>query len=455
MSEPTASKAGGLSARHINFFALGGAIGTGLFLGSGNAIATTGPSVVLTYFLCGLAIFIMCRSVGEMVLEHPDTGAFSSYARRYLGALPGFSLGWSYAILMLIIALAEIGAIPIYMAFWYPDVPSWIWVLVTIIGMGLLNAAPVRIFGETEFAMTLVLVTTVILLLIGGLGLAIFGLGIHDPATNIPNLVGNGGLFPNGIVGFATSFAVVLFAFGGTEAIGLTAAEADDPNTAIPSAVNQVPWRIALFYIGLIALTVVIQPWNTVTEDASPFVQSMTDLGLTWAAGVFNVVILLAALSTINAVLFASGRMIAGLADDGLASAALARRNSRGVPVVSVWALVTVMIVAFVWHLISQVPLFLPAATLAACTAVVCWILIVLSQIIGRKRYTKAPRFPAPFFPYAQYLALAFFVLMLVLIAVTRPSAFAMSMGLQVVFAVVWYLRFRTSGPAIATPSSR
>lgn len=444
MHDEPGVRTGGLTARHINFFALGGAIGTGLFLGSGNAISTTGPSVVLTYFLCGLAIFIMCRSVGEMVLEHPDTGAFSSYARRYLGPLAGFSLGWSYAILMLVIALAEIGAIPLYMAFWYPDVPSWVWVLITIIGMGLLNAAPVRIFGESEFAMTLVLVGTVVLLLIGGFALAFFGLGIHDPATNIPNLVGNGGLFPNGLVGFATSFAVVLFAFGGTEAIGLTAAEADDPNTAIPSAVNQVPWRIALFYIGLIALTVTIQPWQTVTEDASPFVQSMTQLGLTWAAGVFNVVILLAALSTINAVLFASGRMIAGLADDGLASKALAKRDKNGVPVVSVWALVGVMIVAFLWHIISHVPLFLPAATLAACTAVVCWILIVLSQIVGRKRYTKAPIFPAPFFPYAQYAALFFFVLMLVLIALTRPGAFGISMGFQLLLAGVWYVRFRT-----------
>lgn len=444
MSEPTAGRTGGLTARHINFFALGGAIGTGLFLGSGNAIATTGPSVVLTYFLCGLAIFVMCRSVGEMVLEHPDTGAFSSYARRYLGPLPGFSLGWSYAILMLVIALAEIGAIPIYMAFWYPDVPSWVWVLITIVGMGLLNAAPVRIFGESEFAMTFVLVATVVFLLCGGMALAFFGLGIHDPATNIPNLLDHGGLFPNGLQGFAASFAVVLFAFGGTEAIGLTAAEADDPEKAIPSAVNQVPWRIALFYIGLIALTVLIMPWNTVTEDASPFVASMTQLGLTWAAGVFNVVILLAALSTINAVLFASGRMIAGLADDGLAAKALAKRDKRGVPAVSVWALVAVMIVAFVWHLISHVPLFLPAATLAACTAVVCWILIVLSQIVGRKQYRYEPKFPAPFFPYAQYAALAFFVLMLILIAITRPSAFAMSMGFQAVLAAIWYVRFRS-----------
>lgn len=440
---------GGLSARHINFFALGGAIGTGLFLGSGNAIATTGPSVVLTYFLCGLAIFIMCRSVGEMVLEHPDTGAFSSYARRYLGPLPGFLLGWSYAILMLVIALAEIGAIPIYMAFWYPDVPSWIWVLITIIGMGLLNAAPVRIFGESEFAMTFVLVATVIFLLAGGMALAFFGLGIHDPATNVPNLLGNGGLFPNGWHGFAASFAVVLFAFGGTEAIGLTASEADDPDKAIPSAVNQVPWRIALFYIGLIALTVTIQPWNTVTEDASPFVVSMTELGLTWAAGVFNVVILLAALSTINAVLFASGRMIAGLADDGMAAASLGKRDKRGVPVVSVWALVAVMIVAFGWHLISHIPLFLPAATLAACTAVVCWMLIVLSQLVGRRHYLAAPKFPAPFYPYAQYLALGFFIVMLVLIGVTRPSAFGMSLAFQAVLATIWYLRFRAVPVAV------
>jgi histidine transporter len=224
----------GLSARHIRFMALGSAIGTGLFYGSASAIKLAGPAVLLVYIIAGAAVYMVMRALGEMAVRNPVSGSFGEYATTYLGPLAGFVLGWTYAFEMVIVCLADVTAFGIYMGFWFPEVPRWIWVLGIVFLIGALNLCSVKVFGETEFWLSLLKVGAIIAMILAGFGIMLFGLGsVSGGVSSVSNLWAYGGFMPNGIGGLVASLAVVMFAFGGIEIIGITAGEARNPERVI------------------------------------------------------------------------------------------------------------------------------------------------------------------------------------------------------------------------------
>ncbi|ATG53377.1 proline-specific permease ProY [Brachybacterium ginsengisoli] len=401
----------GLSARHLHFIALGSAIGTGLFYGSAGAIQAAGPSVLLVYLLGGAVVYFMLRALGEMAVRMPISGSFAEYTRRFLGPWAGYITGWMFAFEMLIVCLADLTAIAIYMRFWFPDTDQWIWVALTLLVVGAANLASVRWFGELEFAFTIVKVGAVIAMIAGGAAILAVGLGDASTPTGLSNLTADGGFFPHGPGGMISAFILVLFAFGGTEIIGVAGTEAEDPGTAIPKAVNTVPVRILLFYVLAIGVILLLTPWRQITGEESPFVQIFDTLGVSWAAAALNLVVITAALSAINADLFGAGRVVAGMARQHLAPAALSG-TVRGVPVVTTLAMLGVLVVGVLLNWALPESVFTIVASLATFSTVFVWLMILLAQVASRRGMSveerDALRFPVPLWPYGQVFAIAF-----------------------------------------------
>ncbi|MDU8459604.1 amino acid permease [Pseudomonas syringae group sp. J254-4] len=404
----------GLSARHIRFMALGSAIGTGLFYGSASAIQQAGPAVLLAYLIGGAAVYMVMRALGEMAVHDPVSGSFSHYATRYMGPLAGFVLGWTYAFEMIIVCLADVTAFGIYMGFWFPEVPRWIWVLGIVFLIGALNLCNVKVFGETEFWLSILKVSAIVAMIVAGFGIMIFGIGSSTSGTEIgiSNLWAHGGFMPNGVTGLIASFAVVMFAFGGIEIIGITAGEAKDPQRSLPQAINAVPLRILLFYVLTLFVLMCIYPWPQIGTQGSPFVQIFDNLGIASAATILNIVVISAAVSAINSDIFGAGRMMYGLARDGQAPASFARVSRHGVP----WMTVLVMGIALLGGVLLNylIPkdVFLLIASLATFATVWVWLMILLTQVAMRRSMSREEtaqlKFAVPFWPYGPAAAIVF-----------------------------------------------
>ncbi|MGP5592721.1 amino acid permease [Corynebacterium flavescens] len=403
----------GLKHRHLHFIALGSAIGTGLFYGSAGAIQAAGPSVLLVYLLGGAVVYFMLRALGEMAVRNPITGSFAEYARAYMGGWAGYITGWMFAFEMVIVALADLTAIGIYMKLWFPDVSQWVWVAVTLLIVGAANVAGVRAFGELEFAFTTIKVGAVVAMIIGGAAILVFGLSGASTTTGPAILVNDGGFFPNGAEGLIASFILVLFAFGGTEIIGVASSEAEDPEVSVPKAINTVPVRILLFYVLAILVILMLNPWRSITGDESPFVQIFSSLGVSWAAGLLNFVVITAALSAINADLFGAGRVLTGLAKQNLAPAVMSKQL-RGIPVMSTVILVIVMIVGTILNAVIPENVFAIIASLATFATIFVWLMILLAHVCSRRGMDKADlaqlTYKVPFWPWGQYIAIAFII---------------------------------------------
>lgn len=442
----------GLSLRHILFIALGSAIGTGLFLGSASAIRFAGPSVLLAYVIGGAAVFMVMRAMGEMALAHPVAGAFSDYATRYLGRWAGFVTGWSYAFEMALVAIADVTAVALYMKFWFPDSPSWIWIASVILVILAINLSKVKVFGEAEFWFTLVKVGAIIAMILGGILLLLLGVQMDaQTAPSVTHLWDQGGFFPNGLAGFLACFTVVMFAFGGIETIGVTAGEAADPKTSIPKAINTVPVRILLFYVLTMAVIMSLTPWHQIGADESPFVQIFSALGIPAAAHLLNFVILTAAVSAINADMYGAGRMLHGLAQQGLAPAGFAKTSRAGIPWPTVVCMGLVLAAGVVLNQISE-DAFLIVASLATFATVLVWIMILLTHLSFRKhlaRTGQSSEFPTPLWPGASWAALAFMVGVLTLLGFFAETRTALWVGALwcVLLALIWPV-IRRKSPA-------
>jgi len=329
----------GLTTRHIRFMALGSAIGTGLFYGSADAIKLAGPSVLLAYLVGGIIAFIIMRALGEMSVNNPQSGSFSRYAQDYLGPMAGYITGWTYCFEILIVAIADVTAFGIYMGVWFPDVPQWTWVLSVVLIIGAINLVSVKVFGELEFWFSFFKVLTIIIMIVAGFGIIIWGIGNGGQATGIHNLWSHGGFFSQGIMGTILSLQLVMFAYGGIEIIGITAGEAEDPKKSIPKAINSVPLRILVFYVGTLFVIMSIFPWNQIGTQGSPFVLTFQHMGITAAAGILNFVVITASLSAINSDVFGVGRMLHGMAEQGQAPKIFSKVSRLGTP----WVTVLVM----------------------------------------------------------------------------------------------------------------
>ncbi|MFD4467686.1 amino acid permease [Rhodococcus sp. NPDC058505] len=447
MKDAASALTRGLSARHIRFIALGSAIGTGLFYGSAEAIEKAGPSVLLAYLIGGVVVYIVLRALGEMAVRNPVSGSFGEYAGKHLGPLAGFLTGWTYTFEMIVVCLADVTAFGVYMGFWFPDVPRWIWVLAIVFFIGALNLLSVKVFGELEFWFTLVKVAAIIAMIAAGVAILIFGFGIHDTSEGVSNLWAEGGFFANGFGGFVACFAIVMFAFGGTEIIGITAGEAEDPARTIPRAVNTVPARIMLFYIATLAVIMAITPWHSVGTEGSPFVQIFEGLGVGPAAAVLNVVVITAALSAINSDIFGAGRMMYGMAQRGQAPAVMTRVTRAGVPWMTVVVMIGALLVAVLLNYLIPESVFLVIASIATFATIFVWVMILLSQYRSRRRMSDAEvaalTFPVPLWPYAQLAALAFLGFVIVVLAFDADTRVALVVGaVWLVGLALAYLRF-------------
>lgn len=438
----------GLTARHIQFMALGSAIGTGLFMGSSGAIQTAGPAVLLAYIIGGVAVFMVMRALGEMVVRHPVSGSFAQFASRYIGPFAGFLVGWSFAFEMFLVAVFDATAIGVYMGFWFPGVPQWVWVLSVVFFLAAINLTGVKVFGELEFWFALIKIVAIIALIVFGAGIIVFGFGVagHE-AMGMQNLVDHGGFMPNGVWGVLASFTIVMFAFGGIEIIGITAGEAQNPKKVIPKAINTVPVRILLFYVLTLGVIMCIMPWTEITGATSPFVAIFESIGFQAAAAVFNVVLITAALSAMNADIFGAGRMIHGLAEQGQAPKAFMKTTRGGVPVMTVITMICALLVGVVLnHFFPNQVLFLLGA-LATFATVLVWLIILVSHIrmkatIARKQLLPS-EFPMPLWPVGSYLTVAFIIFVIVMVGVVPDSRPALWVGLVwIALLAVCYFAF-------------
>ncbi|PVZ85704.1 proline-specific permease ProY [Serratia sp. S1B] len=424
----------GLNARHIRFMALGSAIGTGLFYGSAGAIQLAGPAVLLAYLVGGAAVFMVMRALGEMAVHQPVSGSFGHYASHYLGPLAGFLTGWTYTFEMIIVALADVTAFGIYMGLWFPDVAQWVWVLSIIMFIAALNMCNVKVFGEMEFWLSLVKVTAIVAMIIGGAAVMLFGFGVTQQASGFSNLWQHGGFMPNGLSGVVASLAVVMFAFGGIEIIGITASEAKNPTQVLPKAINSVPIRILLFYVLTLLVLMSIYPWNSIGQNGSPFVEIFSHMGISSAAHVLNVVVITAAISAINSDIFGAGRMMYGLAQDGQAPKVFTRLTKNGVPWMTVLVMCLALLLAVVLNYVVPKQIFMIIASIATFATVWVWLMILLSQIAMRrtlsKEQTSQLSFPVPWWPIAPALATAFMVFVIGLLGYFEASRIALYVGL-------------------------
>ncbi|WP_426005543.1 amino acid permease [Paenarthrobacter sp. NyZ202] len=427
----------GLNVRHIRFMALGSAIGTGLFYGSASAIQKAGPAVLFAYIIGGAAVFMVMRALGEMAVRHPVSGSFGQYASRYLGPFAGFVTGWTYVFEMAIVAIADVTAFSIYMGFWFPQVDRWIWVLAIILFLGAMNLLSVKVFGELEFWFSLIKVVAIIAMIVGGAAIVVFGFQTGNDgggvAPGLGNLVNHGGLFPNGFEGLLAAFAVVMFAFGGIETIGITAGEAANPKKVIPQAVNTVPVRVLLFYVLTLGVLMSIFPWNEIGSNGSPFVQIFDGLGIPAAPHILNAVVITAALSAINSDIFGAGRILFGLAQQGHAPRSFSRISRHGVPWMTVVMMGCILLVGVVLNAVIPEDVFVVIASIATFATVWVWVMILASHVAMKREIKRhglpASEFGSPLWPVASILTIAFMAMVIVILGVFEDTRVALYVG--------------------------
>lgn len=451
----------GLKNRHIQLIALGGAIGTGLFLGSAGVMQSAGPSMILGYAIGGFIAFLIMRQLGEMIVEEPVAGSFSHFAHSYWGPFAGFLSGWNYWVLYVLVGMAELTAVGKYVQYWWPEIPTWATAAAFFVLINLINLVNVKAFGETEFWFAIIKVVAIIgMILLGGY-LLVSGTGGEQ--ASISNLWSHGGFFPNGVSGLVMMMAIIMFSFGGLELVGITAAEADQPKTVIPKAINQVVWRILIFYIGALTILLSLHPWDDMVKTltsggdayaSSPFVQIFSLIGEGTAAHVLNFVVLTAALSVYNSGVYCNSRMLYGLAEQGDAPKALMKVNDRGVPVLAIAlsAAVTLLCVV-VNYVVPQSALEL-LMSLVVAALVINWAMISLAHLKFRKAMVAKgtePSFKAFWFPFANYLCLAF-VLFILGVMLMIPGIQASVYAIPVWVLFIWVcFRIKTARTAQMT----
>lgn len=436
----------GLSNRHIQLIALGGAVGTGLFLGISQTIKLAGPSVLLGYAIAGIIAFLIMRHLGEMVVEEPVSGSFSYFANKYWGPMAGFMSGWNYWVLYVLVSMAELSAIGTFVQFWLPELPTWITALFFFIAINAINLINVRFFGESEFLFSCIKIIAILSMIFFGLYLLISG--DAGPQASVANLWQFGGFFPNGIQGFIMSLAIIMFAFGGLELIGITAAETKNPSKTIPKAVNQIVYRILIFYIGAIGVLLCLFPWNQLAQGGSPFVLIFQSLNSHGVANVLNFVVLVAAISVYNSCIYCNSRMLHGLAMQGNAPRVLQRVNRRGIPVYAagVSASITALCVLINYLMPGKAFQFLMMLVVAAL--VVNWLMISWTHLKFRKAMQQQHHqttFQSIMSPWSNYLTIAFIFGILIIMSITPDMRLAVMLVpiWLIVLAVVYQLKYR------------
>ncbi|MEU6264735.1 amino acid permease [Saccharopolyspora shandongensis] len=453
MSQPEAEEyRKDLSTRHINMIAIGGAIGVGLFLGSGKALHQVGPGLILIYAIAGLMIFFVMRALGELLMYRPVSGSFAEYAGEFVGPWAKFAVGWGYWLVWIVTGMAEITAVGEYFQFWFPHVPQWIPALGALIVLSGVNLIAVKLFGEFEFWFALIKVLAIVGLIVLAAAILVFGFSDLGDTASLSNIWDNGGLFPNGAASSLLAFQIVMFAFVGVEMVGQTASESKNPQKVLPRAINSVMWRILIFYVGaLIALTALV-PWNQFPTSGSPFVHAFTLIGIPAAAGVINFVVTTAALSSCNSGIYSTARMLRTLSEDRQAPRSVGRLSGRAVPARAIGITFCAMLLGVVLNYFVPEQAFTYITSASTAGAIFTWGMIVIAHLVYRRKVARgelpAGPFRMPLAPYSNYVVLAFLAFVVVLLAFDAETRIALYITPVLgVAMVIGYLAVRNKQP--------
>jgi AAT family amino acid transporter len=432
-----------LSERHVQFVALGGAIGIGLFLASGSAIASAGPSLLLTYLLAGTIVYFIMRALGEVAVEDPVSGSFSTYAHKFISPCAGFVIGWTYWSLWVLSCMAEVTAIGIYFTFWWPELPQWIPALVSLLCLMASNLLNVKVFGELEFWFALIKILTIVAIISVGMTIIFFSFGGNSTnhSVGISNLYSlNGGFFPYGFSKIFKILNVAIIAFVGVEFIGITAGEIKNPEKSIPSSINKVLFSIILLYVGTLFVTMCIYPWMNISKGdgvaESPFVSTFAGLGIKHAAAIINFVVITASLSSCNGGMFSNGRMLYNLALKKQAPQFLTKLNSNKIPANAIITSSLVALISVPLNYIMPKKAFMSLLSIIVFLALWVWGSIVVIQMYSRRGKSSEDisklKYPMLFYPYTNFIALITLISVAVMVGIEKPLAF--------IIASVWLI---------------
>ncbi|MCS0638066.1 amino acid permease [Streptomyces sp. LP05-1] len=440
----------GLKQRHLTMLGLGGVIGAGLFVGSGAGIAVAGPGIVLSYLIAGALAMLVMRMLGEMSAAMPASGAFSVHAERALGRWAGFSVGWLYWFLLVVVLAVEATGAARIANGWVPGVPQWAWVLIFMVVFTVSNLAAVKNFGEFEFWFAALKVGAIVLFLALGV-LAIVGWLPDTDPVGLANLTGRGGFLPNGWDGVVSGVLAVVFAFGGLEVVTIAAAESEDPARNVARAVRSAVWRILLFYVGSMLVIVTLLPWTSMVPGQSPYVAVLDSIGVPGAGQIMNIVVFVALLSALNANLYGSSRMVFSLAERGEAPKGLLRISSGGVPRRAVLASVAFGFVSVLLNLKWPDSVFLYMLNAVGAVLLFVWGLIAVSQLRLRRRIEReAPErltlrmWGFPWLTWAALVAMAAVLVLMLADPGSRPQVLWSGAATGAVLLVAGVREWRT-----------
>lgn len=446
----------GLANRHIQLIAFGGAIGTGLFMGSGRTISLAGPAVLVVYGIIGFFVFFVLRAMGELLLSNLNYKSFVDFASDLLGPAAGFFMGWSYWFAWIVTGIAELVAITGYSKFWWPDVPAWLPVLVTVGLILIFNLFSVRNFGEAEFWFALIKLAAIgCLIVVGAFLLTTNFVSPHGDRATVGNLWNDGGFFATGFMGVVSGFQIAFFAYIGVELVGTAAAETANPRRTLPRAVNAIPLRVTIFYIGALLAILTVVPWRQFASGESPFVAMFSLAGFAAAASIVNFVVITAAASSANSGIFSTARMLFGLADEGNAPALFRRLNRGGVPA-SALLLTAPLLLACVPLLYaggSVIGAFTLVTTVSSLLFMFVWAMIIVSYLVYRRRYPQRhaeSSYKMPGGVPMCWAVLAFFAFVLWTLGTVRETAMALAAFPLwfVILAAGWLIVRRRPGRA-------
>jgi len=417
-----------LSNRHIQLIAIGGAIGTGLFMGSGKTISLAGPSIIFVYMIIGFMLFFVMRAMGELLLSNLKYKSFIDFAADLLGPMAGYFTGWTYWFCWIVTGIADVIAISGYTHFWFPDIPLWLPAIGCVALLLSLNLITVKMFGELEFWFAMIKIVAICALVCTGLYMVTTA--FQSPTGNsasLTNLWNDGGMFPHGVMGFFAGFQIAVFAFVGIELVGTTAAETKNPERNLPRAINSIPLRIIMFYVFALIAILAVTPWRDVVADKSPFVELFMLAGLPAAAGIINFVVLTSAASSANSGVFSTSRMLFGLAMDGDAPSKFKNLSRRAVPSNGlIFSCICLLAGALVIYVVPNLmEAFTLITTVSATLFMFVWTMILLSYLAYRKKRDhlhRASKCKMPGGKFMVWVCLTFFVFILVLLALETDT---------------------------------
>ncbi|MBW5483583.1 amino acid permease [Streptomyces bambusae] len=410
-----------LKSRHINMIAIGGAIGTGLFLGAGGRLAGAGPSLAIAYAVCGVFAFFVVRALGELVLYRPSSGAFVSYAREFMGEKGAYTAGWLYFLNWSTTTVADITAAATYAHFWsmFSSVPQWVLALIALAVVLTANLISVKYFGEMEFWFSIVKVAALVIFMLVGIYLVATSHPIDGHTPGLSTITDNGGLFPTGVLPMLLVVQGVVFAYASVELCGVAAGETENPEKIMPKAINSIMWRVGVFYVGSVVLLALLLPYTAYSGDQSPFVTIFDKLGIPGTAGIMNLVVLTAALSSLNSGLYSTGRILRSMAMAGSAPKFTARMNKGKVPYGGVLFTAAFGVAGVFLNYRMPGEAFEIVLNLASIGILGTWAMVMICSLLFWRRaqngLVERPGYKLPWAPYTQIVTLVFLASVLVL----------------------------------------